>query len=109
MQQITLKELDKGLTEPYFCENLKYQSYCLVKSGKPQAWLVPSTQNSDISLCGNIATKQMKGQVYYWVRQLWDRKAKYPNTIVGFAVVSPGSEHICNLMVDDPALDLNKS
>jgi len=101
---LTLKEFQKGLADHHFCENLRYASVCLIKGQKPQAWLVPPDSKTSIVLVGSISTKQLKGQVYYWINQLATAQTKFPNVAVGYALLAPGSDHISTLVVQ--AIDL---
>jgi hypothetical protein len=95
---LTLKELQKELSNYYFAETLRYTPVCLIKLEKPQAWLIPPDSKPDIVLVGSISTKQLKGQTYYWIDQLAAAQAKFPNVVVGYALLAPGSGHISTLV-----------
>ena len=95
---LTLKELQKGLANHHFCENLRYASVCLIKGQKPQAWLVPPDSKTSIVLVGSISIKQLRGQTYYWISQLAAAQTKFPNVVVGYALLAPGSNYISTLV-----------
>jgi hypothetical protein len=100
MEYITLKQFKQKLSKHGSCDNLKYFQYCLTRRGKTIAWLMPVEEKPEIILLEYIRTADFKSQVSYHVNRLIISAKEYPPTqTVGFGLLAPGSEHICNLLV----------